>query len=135
MISGLRDDPSGEEQALDIRLDRLNGDVSLLRLGRDYWRQNAEVQTNQSIEDHTTQDNLTNQSNPQPIENSIGQIETHNPPLSNQPEITTVPGKYDAPTNEDDNGTYFEKVRNLLGERNPHNTFVANAMADQEMLR
>jgi hypothetical protein len=55
MINGLWDDPYGKEQALDVRLDRLHRDVSLLRLGRGYWRQNAEVHTNQSIDDYQIQ--------------------------------------------------------------------------------
>jgi hypothetical protein len=90
----------------------------------------AEVQTNQSIEDYMTQDNQTNQSNPQPVRHSIERIEMHNPVHSKQPEITTVPGKYDAPTKDDDYGLYFEKFGNLLGEKNPHNTFVGKALAD-----
>jgi hypothetical protein len=56
-------------------------------------------------------------------------------PHNEQPEITTIPGEYDAPTHEDDYGSYFEKICNHLGERNPHNTFVAKVMANQEMLR
>jgi hypothetical protein len=58
-----------------------------------------------------------------------------NLPQNKQLDITTVPGEYDAPTNEEDYRLYFETIGSLLGERNPHNTFVAKAMADQEILR
>jgi hypothetical protein len=70
----------------------------------------------QSIEDYTIQDILTNQSNSEPIQHSIKQIQMNNTPYSEQPEITTVPGEYDALTNDDDYRSYFKKIRNLQGE-------------------
>jgi hypothetical protein len=58
----------------------------------------------------------------------------HNLLHSKELESTTVLGQYDAPTNEDDYGSYFETIRNLLGQRTPHNTFATKPMVDQEML-
>jgi hypothetical protein len=101
------------EQALDSCLERLNQDVQLLQMGRDYWK---EIIQRHMSENNT---NITNQ-----------------PTLHNQkPEVMALSDECNVPTDQDDYRSYFEKLRNLLGKRNQHNNFIAKTMADQEMLR
>jgi hypothetical protein len=41
-ISELRKDAAGKEEAITKRMDRMNEDVKLLKIGEDYWKQNLQ---------------------------------------------------------------------------------------------